>query len=362
LPDEEQVKRIKQRVEKLRRELQANRMEALLVTCPENIRYLSGFTGGRDARLLITLDKKYIITDSRYYTQVSLECPGWELVRNTPGAADVLIALSEGFASLGFESSDLTYDRFLQMQAGLKPELLPAPGLVEKLRLIKEEIELELLRTAARIGDQVFTAVCQQIKAGMQEAEIANLIVTGLKNGGCSREAFETIAVAGVNAALPHGQPGDYRLQPGDMLTMDFGGLYQGYAGDMTRTVAIHHADTKLRDAYRQLLEAQELGVGLVQAGMAGRELDQKVRAHLQKYQLDGYFVHSTGHGLGLAVHEAPRLSASSQDILQENMAVTVEPGIYIPGWGGIRIEDTVIVKKGGCEVITHSDKGLLII
>jgi hypothetical protein len=150
--------------------------------------------------------------------------------------------LSEGFASLGFESSDLTYDQFLQMQAGLKPELLPVQGLVEKLRLIKEETELELLRTAARIGDQVFTTVCQQIKAGMQEAEIANLIVTGLKNGGCSREAFETIAVAGVNAALPHGQPGDYRLQPGDMLTMDFGGLYQGYAGDMTRTVAIHHA------------------------------------------------------------------------------------------------------------------------
>ncbi len=153
-----------------------------------------------------------------------------------------------------------------------------------------------------------------------------------------------------------------YRLQSGDMLTLDFGGFYQGYAGDMTRTVAIEKASSRFRDYYLYLLEAQELGVSLVKAGANCKELDQKVRDCLGKYGLDRYFQHGTGHGLGLEVHEAPRLSSSSQAILEENMVVTVEPGIYIPGWGGIRIEDTVIVKNGGCEVITHSDKGLIII
>lgn len=353
---------IKQRIDKLRQELQTSNMEALLVTCPENIRYLSGFTGGRDARLLVEQEKKYIITDSRYFAQAALECPDWELVKTSTAGAEVLVSLTEGLANLGFESSDVSYDQFLQMKASLKPELLPAKGLVEKLRIIKDEAELDKLRTAAHIGDQVFTRICQVIKAGMSEQEVANLIVAGLKDGGCSKEAFDTIAVAGPNAALPHGQPGPYRLQPGDMLTMDFGGMYQGYAGDMTRTVVIDKADLQLRDYYLQLREAQELGVSLVQAGMDGKRLDQRVRDHLKKYQLDGYFTHSTGHGVGLEVHEAPRLSPSSQDMLEENMVVTVEPGIYIPGWGGIRIEDTVIVKKGGCEVITHSDKGLLII
>ncbi len=353
---------IKPRLDKLRLELQTSNIEALLVTCPENIRYLSGFTGGRDARLLVNQKKSYIITDSRYFSQVSLECPDWELVKTSKTGPEVLASLTEEYAQLGFESSDVTYEQFMHLQARLKPELLPVQGLIERLRVIKDATELELLRTAARIGDEVFTSICQVIKAGTSEQQVANLIAAGLKDGGCSKEAFDTIAVAGPNAALPHGQPGIYRLQPGDMLTMDFGGLYHGYAGDMTRTIAIAKADAKLRDAYRQLLEAQELGVSLVKAGMSGRELDQKVRDHLKKYQLDAYFAHSTGHGVGLAVHEAPRLSASSQDILQENMVVTIEPGIYIPGWGGIRIEDTVIVKKGGCEVITHSDKSLLII
>lgn len=356
------MENMKQRIDKLRQELQQRKIDAFLVTGSENIRYLSGFTGGRDARLLVSAEKSYIITDSRYFEQAALECPDWELVKASAADTQTLVPLLNGRLNLGFESSNISYDDYLQLETNLKLGLQPEKNLVEQLRKIKDEDELDQLRTAARIGDQVFTRICPEIKAGMSEREVANRIVALLKEGGCSKEAFDTIAVAGKNAALPHGQPGTYCLQPGDMLTMDFGGLYQGYAGDMTRTVVINQASAQLRSYYLQLLEAQELGVSLVQAGMDGKELDQKVRDCLKKYQLDVYFSHSTGHGVGLEVHEAPRLSPTSHDTLEENMVVTVEPGIYIPGWGGIRIEDTVIVKKGGCEVITHSNKGLLIL
>lgn len=350
------------RIDKLRREMQTYKMDAMLITGPENIRYLSGFTGGRDARLVVSESDRYIVTDSRYFEQVARECPGWELAPSSSGGLDRLRELTANLDQLGFESSDISYDFYQQLKAELKAELLPVKGLVEKLRVIKDEDELDKLRTAARIGDQVFTRICDEIESGMSELKVANLIAAYLKAGGCSGESFDTIAVAGENAALPHGRPGAYRLQPGDMLTMDFGGMYQGYAGDMTRTVAIGEAAAPLRDYYLQLLEAQELGVSLIKAGMDGREVDQKVRDCLKKYELDGYFAHSTGHGVGLEIHEEPRLSPSSQDILAANMTVTVEPGIYIPGWGGIRIEDTVIVKEGGCEIITHSIKDLLII
>lgn len=353
---------IKQRIDKMRREMEQRKIDVFLVTSPENIRYLSGFSGGSDARLLVSADHKYIITDSRYVEQTAIECPDWELVKASAADTKPLSALTDGRLNLAFESSNISYDDYLQLQANLKLELQPEKNLLENLRKIKDEDELNRLRTAARIGDQVFSQICQEIKVGISERAIAARIVTLLKESGCSKEAFDTIAVAGENAALPHGQPGSYCLQPGDMLTMDFGGFYQGYAGDMTRTVAINQASPQLRNYYAQLREAQELGVSLIQAGMDGQELDQKVRDCLKKYQLDGYFAHSTGHGVGLEVHEAPRLSRSSQDILEENMVVTVEPGIYIPGWGGIRIEDTVIVKKGGCEVITHSNKDLIIL
>lgn len=333
-----------------------------MITRPENIRYLSGFTGGRDARLLISDEHSYIFTDGRYFEQVAKESPAWELVKENAAGLDSLAGICDNFKRLGFESQDVNYDMFRQMQAKLKSELVALDGIVEQQRMIKDENELELLRTAAHYGDVAFQQIIKELRAGISEQYIANRIVWLLKEAGCTKEAFDTIAVAGENAALPHGQPGPYILKTGDMLTLDFGGFYQGYAGDMTRTVVIEKASGKLRDYYLYLLEAQQLGVSLVQAGADCKELDKKVRDYLKITGLDIYFQHGTGHGVGLEVHEAPRLSPSSKGILQENMVVTVEPGIYIPGWGGIRIEDTVIVKNGGCEVITHSDKGLLII
>lgn len=350
------------RIDKLRDELALHKLDAFLVTRPENIRYLSGFTGGRDARLLVTEEHCFIFSDARYYEQIAIEAAGWELVEGNGLGLDSLAIICDNFIRLGFESHDTSYDLFQQMAQKLKAELVAFTNIIEEFRMLKDESELESLRSAACVGDAVFRQISQELKAGISEQYIANRIGWLLREGGCSKESFDTIAVAGENAALPHGQPGSYRLQSGDMLTLDFGGFYQGYAGDMTRTVVIDKASSRFRDYYLYLLEAQQLGVSLVQAGVNCKELDQRVRDCLGKHGLDRYFQHGTGHGLGLEVHEAPRLSSSSQAILEENMVVTVEPGIYIPGWGGIRIEDTVIVKNGGCEVITHSDKGLIII
>lgn len=350
------------RVKKLRQYLTENHMDACLITKPENIYYLSAFTSGSDARLIISADDKYIITDGRYLQQAQQECADWQLVREYGSRLDSLAAICNKYNSLAVESHHLTYELFEQLMAQLKTQLYPQSNVIEKLRMVKDAAELDLLRQAARIGDMVFTNICSEIRVGISEKQVADRIACLLRELGCSREAFATIAVAGENAALPHGQPSDRLLKSGDMFTMDFGGFYKGYAGDMTRTVVLGEASDRLRDVYHQVWEAQELGVASIRAGASCRGVDQQVRRSLHKYGLDDYFLHGTGHGVGLEIHEMPGLSTHSEEILQEDMVVTVEPGVYIPGWGGIRIEDTVIVKNGGCEVISGSDKSLLIL
>ncbi len=336
--------------------------DAFLVTKPENIRYLSGFSSGSDARLLVSSGQRYIFTDGRYLEQVQRECPDWELVRVNGAGLDSLASICDKYNSLLLESHHVTYELFKQLVAELKTHLVPAANVIEKLRAVKDGQELARLKQAAKIGDMVFARICEEIQVGVSEKHLANRIAYLLKEDGCSGESFATIAVAGENAALPHGQPGARLLQRGDMLTLDFGGFYRGYAGDMTRTVVLGEASPKLKDIYQRVLEAQELGVAAIGAGLSCREIDRQVRQRLADYELDQYFVHGTGHGVGLEIHEMPTLSTRSEAILEENMVVTIEPGVYIPGWGGIRIEDTVVVKNGGCEVITRSDKGLLII
>ncbi len=353
---------IENRLEKLRGFILENQLDAFLVTKPENIYYLSAFTGGSDARLVVTLANKYILTDGRYLEQVKRECSDWELIQVKGASLDSLAAICDKYSSLAVESNHITYGLFAQLEASLKIKLHPYSNVIEEQRKIKDSVELERLRMAARIGDSVFHQICAELKPQLSETHIANRICYFIRESGCSSESFPTIAIAGENAALPHGQPGKRLLQIGDMLTMDFGGFFQGYAGDMTRTVAIGEASPRLRDIYYRVLEVQQTGVASIKAGAKAQDIDRKVRAGLEKYGLDVYFQHSTGHGVGLEIHELPNLSPYSDTLLEENMVVTVEPGVYIPGWGGIRIEDTVIVKQGGCEVITASEKELLIL
>ncbi|MGE5389708.1 MAG: M24 family metallopeptidase [Deltaproteobacteria bacterium] len=351
-----------QRMDKLAKAMKVLRLQAFLVNKPENIRYLSGFTGGSDASLLITSRGKFIFTDPRYFQQVQTECPGWQLVGEKPGGHDRLAEQCIGYENIGFESHAITHQYYAELETLFKGRLIGYTDVVEKLRLVKDESELVKLREAGRIGDEVFTAVCSFVSAGMTEKEVASEIDYLLRRKGCEKESFDTIAVAGPNAALPHGRPGNRRLRSGDMLTLDFGGFFEGYAGDMTRTIVLRKATAKLHTRYDLLLQAQNKALSMVRAGISCREIDQAVRDHLKNYDLDSYFIHSTGHGVGLEIHELPRVSVYSDSILAENMVITIEPGIYFPDWGGIRIEDMVIVKDGGCEIITRSDKNLIII
>lgn len=350
------------RVNKILEFLESQSLEAFLVTKPENIYYLSGFTGGSDAKLVISPTDAYILTDGRYLEQVRRECAKWELVRVQGAGLDSLAAICDKYNILAVESNHLTYGLFSQMELKLKAALSPQANVIEELRKQKDDSELDCLRAAAAVGDEVFCRIWPEIKVGSSELQIANLIAYYLKELGCSRESFPTIAVSGPNAALPHGQPGHKQLQRGDMLTLDFGGFYRGYAGDMTRTVALGEASPRFRDVYRRVLDAQWKGIDTVKAGVSCKAVDEAVRSDLARYGLDVYFVHGTGHGVGLEIHELPSLSSYSESVLEENMVVTVEPGVYVPGWGGIRIEDTVVVKPTGCEVITASTKELLII
>lgn len=353
---------INDRIEKIRDHLQRQKIDAFLVCKPENIRYLSGFTGGFDARLFITAQRKYIISDSRYREQTARQCPEWELIeeKNFDGSKFNLLAGS--FDNMAFESQVVSYDTYSWLKKNLKTELIPVKGIVENDRIIKDETELELIRQAAAIGDAVFAEMLSQIRLGMSEKEIADKIDNLLRQKGCEKEAFTTIAVAGENAALPHGTPGDKVIAAGEMITMDYGGFFQGYLADMTRTIGIGEMDSSYHDKYMAVLEAQQLGVSMIKAGIRCKDVDQAVRTRLQSYGLDEYFLHSTGHGVGLEVHEMPAVSSSSDTVVQPGMVITIEPGIYIKGWGGIRIEDTVIVKQDSCEVVTKANKNLILI
>lgn len=352
----------KKRIEKLRHLMEKNQVDAFLISKPENVRYLSGFTGGSDACLLISAQENYLLTDSRYREQVKRECSGWQVLEERPPGFEKLQEASRAYKRIGVESHYITYQLFLDLEQKLGSKIVGLSGLVEELRICKDTSELNCLRQAAQIGDAVFSDIASVLKAGQSEIQVANQIGYLLKEKGCSKEGFDTIVVSAENAALPHGQPGSRIIETGDMVTMDFGGFYQGYTGDMTRTVVVNLADSIFRDRYLKVLEAQQTGVAMVKAGVRGQEIDQAVRNCLKKYDLDQYFLHSTGHGLGLEIHEQPRLSPLSEDVLAENMVITIEPGVYIPGWGGIRIEDSVIVKRDGCEVLTHSDKNLKIV
>lgn len=353
---------IKDRVNRLRKLMEKNDLEAMIITKAENIRYLSGFSGGEDGRLLITGNTGYLFTDSRYTEQAGREAPEWTLVEIIPPGVDYIKEAAAGCKGIGFESHHITWEVYQEWARELPDRLAPVNGMVEQLRVKKDNQELEYLRESARISDQVFDQIVDYIKPGLSEGQVANRIGYLLREQGCEGEAFDTIAVAGSNAALPHGRPGDRVIRVGDMVTLDFGGFFQGYAGDMTRTIVMGKADQDLRARYQAVLEAQQLGVSLVRAGMPCVDIDKQVRKALQKFRLDVYFKHGTGHGLGLEIHEQPNVSPRSTTTLETNMVITIEPGIYIPGWGGIRIEDSVIVKERGYEIITHSDKNLLLL
>ncbi|MGE5454726.1 MAG: M24 family metallopeptidase [Methylocystaceae bacterium] len=347
------------RVARLRANFEDNGIDALVVSSPENMYYLTGFDGG-EGLVLINGSEQYIITDSRYWEQVEAQAPNFTLIKESTGPIPALVAQVGTSHRIGFEANRLIYDSYQRLHQRLGERLVPVSKAVEKLRAVKDTGEIELIRQAVAAGDQVFNRILTNLKRDWNEFEVALYIEQELKIAGCRKTSFDTIVLTGSRSSLPHGRPEKNRIN--EMLLMDFGGFYNFYAGDMTRTLAINKVSPRFEEIYNKVLEAQLAAIARVGPGIPCSEVDAAARNYLKQAGLDEYFGHGTGHGVGLEIHEAPTVSLHSQDVLQPGMLITIEPGVYIPGWGGIRIEDVVMVTADGYEVLTRSTKELLAI
>lgn len=331
--------------------------EAFFITSPENLYYFSGFTGGEGA-LFISPDEKLLFTDSRYTVQAKLEAEDFEIfdVAETP----LMKFLKGKREPIGFEDGFCTFSEFLRMKKQA-PEvtLVPATEDIRCIRMIKTDAEIALIEKAAEIADDAFSYILPRIQAGKTEKEIALDLEFFMRKNGAEGTSFETISASGVRSSMPHGVASDKVLETGDFLTLDFGCKYKGYCSDMTRTVVLGKASEKQKEIYGTVLSAQLAAMEKICAGVKTKDVDEIARNLInEKYK--GCFGHGLGHSLGLEVHEKPSLSPKSEDVLEENMLMTVEPGIYIDGFGGVRIEDLVVVKKDGYKNLVHSPKELI--
>lgn len=336
---------------------------ALLVLQPENRYYLSGFTGSFGA-LLVTRDKSWFITDFRYLEQAREQTPHLEIIAMSDNLTDTLKGLVQDLAldTLAFEAHHVNYKLYATLAQKLTGvRLLPVENVIEKQRQCKENGELAAIARSMSLLDEGFDFICGLVQPGISEAELSLELELYLRRRGATATAFPFIIASGPRSALPHGTATGRVLAPGDVLTMDFGVILDHYNSDMTRTVALGRPPGELQKIYQVVLEAQLAGLAAVKAGVKASAVDAAARSVIESGGYGRYFGHSTGHGVGLAVHELPRLSPKDHTVLQEGMVVTVEPGIYIPGLGGVRIEDSVVVEKDGCRVLTSSFKDRLL-
>lgn len=349
---------------KLRSELAARSLDGLIISKPENRAYLSGFTGSAGV-LLITKRSAYLVTDFRYTEQATAQAPAFTVVKFAATGSTTVAELcaKEQVHRLGFEGDFLTVDEFLVLEKLHQGrDLLSVSGLVEALRMIKDEAEIAIMRRAAQITDEGFMHILKFIQTGMTEREVALELEFQMKRLGAEGLAFETIAASGVRSSMPHGVASEKVIESGDLLTLDFGALYHGYCADMTRTVMVGEPTERQREIYGIVLEAQLRGVAACKPGMTGQELDEVCRGYIREQGYGDNFGHSTGHGVGRFIHEGPRVAVRSEEVLKPGMVVTIEPGIYLPGWGGVRIEDSVLVTETGCERLSQSPKELIIL
>ncbi len=349
------------RLDALRSFLRSKRIGIMLVGKPVNVRYFSGFTGDSTI-LLITHDRQILITDGRYDDQARLECPSFEIVKHETGLMRETAAQlkSIGIRLIGVEGNFLTVDALNALQKFL-PDWIFKPLTLDGLRQIKDADEIERIRRACAIADRAFAEVLNYIRAGVREIEIAARLEYLMRQYGSERAAFETIVASGLNGSYPHARASTKVIANGEFVTMDFGAVFEGYHSDMTRTVMVGRATDEQRRIYEAVLNAQLIGLKEIRAGVSGRYVDKKAREALNAAGLEKNFTHGLGHGVGLEIHEEPRLSKfSACGELKPNMIVTDEPGVYIVGLGGVRIEDTVLVTSDGAKPLTHSPKILI--
>ncbi len=349
------------KLQKIREAFKKQDIDGLLITNSKNRRYMTGFTGTAGI-VLITEEAALFITDSRYTIQAKDQVENYEIIEHTKPihleVAEQVKRLS--VKRLGFEKGDLTYAAYETYRNNLDSEFIPVGGLVENLRLYKTDEEVAIMKDAAKIADMAFEHIQTVIKPGVKEIEVANELEFFMRKQGATSSSFDIIVASGYRSALPHGVASDKEIESGELVTLDYGALYNGYCSDITRTFAVGQISEQLNEIYHVVLEAQLRGMKGTKAGLTGKEADALTRDYITEKGYGEYFGHSTGHGLGMDVHEAPSLSFRSETVLKPGMVVTIEPGIYIPDVGGCRIEDDILITKDGNESFTHSSKELI--
>lgn len=350
-------------LERVRRELERKELDALLVTQIDNVGWMSGFTGSNGFIIVTPADVRFI-TDARYTLQSKEQLPGTHVEIYTSGT-DVWQFLSEqvqamGISRLGFEADTTSYAAYQKIQSKFGGiELVPIDDFFGNLRLVKTADEVEKIRVACKLADQCFDHVLRMIQPGVSEYDISLDIEFFFRRAGAGL-SFEPIVVSGERSAFPHGRASEKKLERGDFLTLDFGAQVDGYCSDITRTVVVGEASDRHRQIYQAVLDAQIAALEAMKPGVAAKDVDRVSRESMG--ELAQYFGHGLGHGLGRLVHDAGRLSASSTDVLVPGQVWTVEPGIYIPGFGGCRIENDVVITEHGIDVLDTSTKELLIL
>lgn len=355
------------RVANLRRRLIGEKAQAFLVTSISNVRYLTGFENVFDdaanVALLITPEVSRVYTDSRYSEAAiaaALDTP-W-IVRVPKDSLYVEMCdelVREGVDSLAMESS-VPYGRFKFISEKFGGKVQVTDQWIEDIRQVKEAAEIERIAAAAAITDRAFDHILSMLKPGMRECDIALELEIFMRRSGSTGIAFSPIVASGPNSSRPHASVSDREIEPGDFLTMDFGARVGGYCSDMTRTVVVGRASERQRSVYEAVLEANEAGIKAARAGLPGVEIDGAARSVLGGYKLSPHFTHGLGHGVGLDVHELPSVSPRGRDSVLSGSVITIEPGVYIEGFGGVRIEDLVVVEDGGSRLLSHSPKELI--
>ncbi len=339
-------------------------LDAVLVSDAYNMRYISGFTGGT-GYLVITKESRTLLTDSRYTVAAKAQAPDYDVVEISVshGYLDCIndIILKEHIKTLGFEGNQFIFSAYETFRKALKCESFVAiASELTDMRRIKTPEELANLRMAEHIGDIAFEEILGYIKPGVTELDIAAKLEYIMKCNGAENLSFDSIVAAGVNGSKPHAEPGQNKIEHGDFVTMDFGCKYNGYCSDMTRTVCVGHASKKQKEIYETVLKAQTTVIKNIKAGRPGKEWDAMARNIITEAGYGEYFGHNLGHSVGMEIHENPRLGRTEESIIEAGIIVTVEPGIYIPGFGGVRIEDMGVVTEDGFEDFTHSRKELI--
>ncbi|HHT7223466.1 M24 family metallopeptidase [Bacillus thuringiensis] len=351
------------RITNIQKQLHNYGIDGLLITKKENRQYATNFTGSAGV-VLIAAHKAIFITDFRYVDQAKTEIKAAEIIMHKGNLEEeVANQVSKlNIQKLGIEDNNMTLQQFKKLQKYIHTEMVPVCEIIEDIRLIKDTSEIETMKIAATIADEAFHHIVTFLKPGISETDVRDELEFFMRKKGATSSSFQIIVASGVRSSLPHGVASNKIIERGDIVTLDFGALYDGYCSDITRTVAIGEPSEKFQKIYNVVREALKRGTEAIKPGETAKSIDDITRNYITEHGYGQYFGHSTGHGLGLEIHEPLRLSQESKATLQEGMVVTVEPGIYIPNWGGCRIEDDIVITKDGYDVITKSNRELIII